>query len=749
MKNLISMVIFLIFFMYPVLSKPTVVDVFPKNGSYIYGGDSDVFSIEVISPSNVVGYLYVRVKDPTSVWKEISMMCFNLNPWICNTTVPGLEALLAEGKHLLYYFKVSNSDGTIFYGNETNPLEVLVDRTPPTINLSFPYSEVTYVSDRKRLSFLIKDALSGVNPESVVILFSYGNETWNSSWIRMLYDEGRDLYVAPWNTSELPDNSSWIVYVNASDNVGNYNVTKIGVFYIDNEKPRIIEYSPKENSGLWKIVEIFVKGEDKYSGINRLEISISNFFYSTSCREDTCRHFLDTLKFQDGYYTLNLTLFDNVENFVSISIPVKIDNTFPVLSLEYPSEYLSKIVVLTLKIGNIERILEAKVRVSNLTWQNEENLGCVGFVCNFTINTREYSDGRYTLTFSIKNEVNYVSTYSKSFVFDNTPPTILGGTPVYENKTVKLSVGIFDENGVDSSSVKIEFLNKTFYPSCRVLTEGRRVICEIEIREKLNTSEYLIRFYGYDLARNENFDEKVLKVVDSDNESKKDSEKRGSGFRRGWGSDENGGENVKKGSGNATGAVDNPLDRFLRIVVPVEGISFGTVVFLVALLFLVVGVSSFVIFLMIRKGKGLVFMSKLANNVKKDIDSIEMALKILNMSGESLLEEKEFLMNVRKIIEGIPKTSPVQNEYNKLVQVSSGVLKEKIKEYSGSVKKLEKREFLGKVIEEIEKVLNIDDVKEIRKSKKTIIEMLVEGKKVLEEELKVALELEKIVGEVS
>ncbi|MFH7880570.1 MAG: hypothetical protein QXI09_00995, partial [Candidatus Aenigmatarchaeota archaeon] len=246
MSKAIIFLFSLIFFtLFPSFSQPELFDEYPKNGTYIYGKDNDVFSIKAISSLSIEGYLYVRVKDPTSIWKEIKMNCFQEeNYWICNTTVPGLEALLAEGKYLLYYFTVSNSYGKSFYGNESSPLEVLVDRSPPLISLAFPYSNLTYVSDRKKLSFIINDTLSGVNLERVEVLFSYGNETWNSSWIKMIFDNQTNTFIVPWNTSLLPNNSSWIVYVNASDNVGNYNVTKIGVFYVDNEEPRIIEYRP-------------------------------------------------------------------------------------------------------------------------------------------------------------------------------------------------------------------------------------------------------------------------------------------------------------------------------------------------------------------------------------------------------------------------------------------------------------------------------------------------------------------------
>lgn len=719
---LFSLIFFTLFLSF---SQPELFDEYPKNGTYIYGKDNDVFSIKAISSLSIEGYLYVRVKDPTSIWKEIKMNCFQEeNYWICNTTVPGLEALLAEGKYLLYYFTVSNSYGKSFYGNESSPLEVLVDRSPPLISLAFPYSNLTYVSDRKKLSFIINDTLSGVNLERVEVLFSYGNETWNSSWIKMIFDNQTNTFIAPWNTSLLPNNSSWIVYVNASDNVGNYNVTKIGVFYVDNEEPRIIEYRPRSYEGIWGGTEVYVKGEDRYSGLNRLEISILDFFDYVYCSKNECRYILDTLKFSDGNYTLNLTLYDNAENFYTVLIPVKIDNTYPTLSLEYPSEYLKGIVNFTLKIGNVREIKKSIVKISTSTWSSEYELNCYNFVCNFILDTKSYHDGKYLITFSITNEVGYISSYSKEFIFDNTLPIVMGSEPIYENFTLKLSFGILDEVGVNINLSKIKVNEEILKPNCRVLTEGKRALCEISVEKNLTDGRYDVIFYGYDLAENENSDKKVL-IVGKEGSKPHLEENIPSVLNKSV-------EEKEKSKG---------IISFEKIG---EILKSGSSYFI-----LILGIIFFSLFLFLRLFfKPILLLPKITFSIRKDLDSLLMVEKYLQMNGENILEEKTYLLNARKILEDISDISSLSKSFNQILQILPVKIKEKLVEsFSKKIKEMEKRESLITLKKELDKIVEISDLSEIRKRKKYLFEIFEKCKKELEREMEIAQEIEKLIGE--
>jgi hypothetical protein len=721
MRKILAFLVFLSFLLRISLSQPMLFDEHPKNGTYIYGKDTDVFSIRASATTITSASLFAKVKDPTAVWKEIQMSCYNLNPWLCNATIPGLEALLAEGKYLLYYFKVSDDSGTSYYGNESFPLEVLVDRSPPIISLaSISAQNNSYVSERKKLIFNITDSLSGVNVNATVFLFAYGNETWNSSWINLIYQNGN--FIAPWNTSELPNNSTWIVYVNASDMIGNWNVTRVGIFHIDNENPEILDYYPKDEQAIWGEYKIFVKARDLYSGLNRIEISIGNFNDSSACEKSSCTYILNTGKVPDGNYTLTITVFDNAENFASVSVKVRVDNSNPVLTLEYPSDYLSGEVTLKLLVGNVREIRNPKVQIYQPGATSESPLNCKNFVCIFQIDTKAYRDGTYTFVFSIQNEVGMETSLSKTFYFDNTKPTLLVSNPIYENNTIFISFGGMDEFGLNENASLIELLGNTYIVKCRKLIENKRILCESKIEKHLDPGNYTIRFEIFDLANNSASEEKTLEVKPLILQKEKEEE--------------------KKATENLTSIPENI--KWNKISTP-----FGELEpFQIGLIFgLPIGAAIFVVplYYLLGKKKTASIKIEAEERIKNELDNISLAERFLNMSGD-LMEEKEYLLNVEKMIEEISRISPFKFEFENV----SKILPEEIrkgfeKEYKEKISKIEKRN-VNEIKKRIEYALKLKDLEEIRKMKEEIRILLNGLRKHIEEELNLLQELKKVAG---
>ena len=718
MRKLLSFFIFIVFLFRVSLSQPMLFDEQPKNGTYIYGRDTDVFSIRAFTESITSASLFAKVKDPTAMWKEIQMNCYNLNPWLCNATIPALEALLAEGKYLLYYFKVSDDSGTSYYGNETSPLEVLVDRTPPIISLAFISAQNnSYVSERKKLIFNITDPLSGVNVNTTVFLFAYGNETWNSSWINLIYQN--DSFIAPWNTSELPNNSTWIVYVNASDMVGNWNVTRVGIFHIDNEDPEILDYYPKDEQAIWGEYRISVKAKDLYSGLNRIEISIGGFNDSSPCENDSCIYVLNTGKVPDGNYTLTITVFDNAENFASVSVKVRVDNSNPILTLEYPSDYLSGEVTLKLLVGNVREIKNPKVQIYQPGATSESPLNCQNFVCTFLVDTKAYRDGTYTFVFSIQNEVGMETSLSKTFYFDNTKPTLLVSNPVYENNTIFISFGGMDDFGLNENASLIEFLGNVYIVKCRKLVENKRILCENKIEKHLDPGNYTIRFEIFDLANNSASEEKILEVkpLIIPKEENKATENLTSIP-----------ENTKRNK------ISTPFGEFEPFQLAlIFGVPILTTLLVIPLYYL------------LGKNKTTSIKIEAEERLKNELDNISLAERFLSMSGE-LIEEKEYLLNVEKMIEEISQISPLKFEYENI----SKILPEEIrkgfeKEYKEKISKIEKRN-VNEIKKRIEYALKLKDLEEIRKAKEEIKILLNDLRKHIEEELNLLQELKKSVG---
>ena len=718
MRKVLALITFLIFLGRISLSQLQLFDEQPRNGTYIYGRDTDVFSIRAFATSISSASLFVKVKDPTAVWREVQMSCYDLNPWLCNATVPGLEALLAEGKYLLYYFKVSDESGTSYYGNETHPLEVLVDRTPPIISLaSISAQNNSYVSERKKLIFNITDPLSGVNVNATVFLFAYGNETWNSSWINLIYQNGS--FIAPWNTSELPNNSTWIVYVNASDMVGNWNVTRVGIFHIDNEEPEILDYYPKDEQAIWGEYRVYVEAKDLYSGLNRIEISINGFNESSLCEKVSCALVLDTSRILDGNYTLIITVFDNAENFASVFVKVRVDNSNPVLTLEYPSDYLSGEVALKLLVGNIREIKSSKVEIYQPGSLSESPLNCQNFICVFSIDTTAYGDGIYTLTFKVANEVGMETSLSKTFYFDNTKPTLVVSMPVYENQTIFISFGGMDEFGLNENATRIEFMGEILQVKCKRILENKRIVCEERIEKELEPGNYSIKFEIFDLANNSASEEKILevkpKVFAGTQESKEE-------------------ENVSAVSeAGKEGKISTPFGEFEPIQIAfIFGVPLG-------LALLAIPIYSF-----LSRKKVVSIKIEAEEELRNELDNVTMAKRFINMSGE-LVEEKEYLLNVEKMVEEISQISPLRGEFEKLTRMMPEVIKEKMeREYKDKISSLEKRN-VNEIKRRIDFALKVKDLDEIRKIKEEIKVLLDELRKHIEEELKLLQEIKKNV----
>ena len=717
MRKILALIGFLIFLISRIsLSQPEVFDEQPKNGTYIYGRDADVFSIRAFATSISSASIFVKVEDPTAVWKEVQMSCYDLNPWLCNATVPGLEAFLAEGKYLLYYFKVGDESGTSYYGNETHPLEVLVDRTPPIISLaSISAQNNSYVSERKKLIFNITDPLSGVNVNATVFLFAYENETWNSSWINLIYQNGS--FIAPWNTSELPNNSTWIVYVNASDMVGNWNFTRIGIFHIDNEDPEILDYYPKDDQAIWGEYRVYVLAKDLYSGLNRIEVTIEGFNESSSCEKDSCALILNTGEIPDGNYNLIITVFDNAENFATVFVRIRVDNSNPVLTLEYPYDYLSGEVVLKLLVGNIREIKSSKVEIYQPGSLSESPLNCQNFTCIFQIDTRAYGDGIYTLTFKVANEVGMETTLSKTFYFDNTKPTLVISTPIYENQTIFISFGGMDEFGLNGNATRIEIMGEILQVKCKRILENKRIVCEERIERELEPGNYSIKFEIFDLANNSASEEKILevkpKVFAGTQESKEE-------------------ENVGAVSeARKEGKIYTPFGEFELIQIAlIFGIPLGFTLLAIP------------IYSLLSRKKAISIELSAGEKLKNELDNVTMAKRFLNMSGE-LIEEKEYLLNVEKMVEEISEISPLREEFEKLIKMIPEVIKEKMeKEYKDKISRLEKRN-VNEIKRRIDFVLKVKDLDEIRKIKEEIKVLLDELRKHIEEEVKLLQEIKK------
>ncbi|MEM5804991.1 MAG: Ig-like domain-containing protein [Candidatus Aenigmatarchaeota archaeon] len=486
----------------------------PVNGTFIYGRNTDEFAISIVESSfnTSSAKVFVRVKDPTSVWQGVSLTCINstLQDWYCNTTVQGLESLVSDGKILLYYFEAENLQGEkSSNGTQDSPLEVLVDRSAPIINF-LNIANQSYISNNKQVLVEIKDVYSGLNISSALYLL--GNETWNSTWqnlINISFQKFRTNY----DVLQFSNNTTAILYVEAKDMVGNQNVTKIYLL-IDNELPTFDILSPIQTD-VYGTINLTLKVYDNYSQAARASFVIQAVSQNFSCSENICSTLFDTSQVPDGNYSSIFTVWDNAENSFSRQLSLKISNTIPVINLLTikDNSYISGIYNISYNVENIKELRSSEVYWKNTTYSTPwYNATCINltsyYYCYFLFNTTMLKEGTYELQIKAVNEVNMQVFKIINIIIDNTKPILSLGKPFGEvvNGTFIPTFIAVDDYGLNDSSAIINLSTLVSPTQCSSFVMGKKLVCAATFdTTKLADGDYDVIFQVKDLAGNQEF----------------------------------------------------------------------------------------------------------------------------------------------------------------------------------------------------------------------------------------------------
>ncbi|MEM5829811.1 MAG: Ig-like domain-containing protein [Candidatus Aenigmatarchaeota archaeon] len=375
--------------------------VIPKNGTYIYGKDSDLFAVAIegsLDTSTVK--LHARVEDPTSIWRNITMNCFLISSsrWNCTGYVMGLEALVKDGDWLLFYFDAFDMEdnyGTL--GNSSDPLRVRIDRSPPEIDFISPRNQ-SYSSGEVEIRLQVWDKYSGVDPTSVKYSFD------NSTWLDMRGEDERIfISLEKWNTRSYPNNESVYIYGKASDIFGNTAYTRI-ITFVDNELPSFNVSEPKENQLIYGSYVFKIEASDKYSGLNFTIYRVGNFFgyfYCSNAYQANCSASFNSIVVNDGKYDVVIEVYDNAGNKVNASIPITIDNLPPNIRIISPTQA-------TTVSGNFNisaEVIDDGIGTSKVKFRIEsdgsagewKDMKCGGNICSTIWNSSEVIDGNYVI----------------------------------------------------------------------------------------------------------------------------------------------------------------------------------------------------------------------------------------------------------------------------------------------------------------------------------------------------------------
>jgi len=230
-------------------------------------------------------------------------------------TTPIKTTLLSEGEHKLYYYSFD------LLGNKEieKNLNFYIDKSPPMVveemeGNNYVVGGKEYASGKSKVKLTAIDNKSGVQ----FIYYSINNGPFIQ-------------YNKPFYLSS--DKSGMMTFKSyAIDNVNNKTSsetgsTKMKIPYVDLTGPNII-YSIEGNSFknqdslvLSKNSKIILKATDFEAGVNKIT-------YSLNGAPDT-EYTVPILVEKEGYYSLLITGYDNVENLSKKTLTFSVDNTGP------------------------------------------------------------------------------------------------------------------------------------------------------------------------------------------------------------------------------------------------------------------------------------------------------------------------------------------------------------------------------------------------------------------------------------
>lgn len=436
-----------------VVAAPTLSNPSPATGSYVFGKDTDLFSVK-ITDSNLNtsrAKLHIRVDDPTSLWADVSLSCSGGPDWNCNTTVTGLNALVKDGNALLYYFDAYNTNNEYgSSGSTDNPIKSTVDRSFPQVFFKLPINN-SYVGGNATITINASDKLSGVNTSSVN--YSFDNITYKS----MALSGGDYTNAEPWNTGIYSDNQSVNIYATASDKVENRNYTLIRVF-IDNQLPTISSVSPASNQLLTGVYTFSLNAQDTYAGIDDSSASfqIGSASVAMACSNGSCNKNYDTAAIADGEYSIDFFVSDKAGNKAKSTANITVDNLPPTIIILSPSDGQNVQGEVAIKATVADAVIG--VKTVEYRWEKGgssgdwKNMSCPTSNCSSTLDTTGFQSGEYNIKVRASDNLNHQATKTVKIVLPSSSSSSSSSTPSGSGNASQPSASSTNASGASPES---------------------------------------------------------------------------------------------------------------------------------------------------------------------------------------------------------------------------------------------------------------------------------------------------------
>ncbi|MGA1866403.1 MAG: NosD domain-containing protein [Thermoplasmatota archaeon] len=312
---------------------------------------------------------------------------------------------LVNGETYTYYVTAFNSIGE-------GPISDKVTATPDD---SIPVIEILSPSEG---SFL--------NEREVMVTWKASDEANNIEEFLVKLDDGSWTSAGMSNemTVDVEDNGPHIIYVQANDEAGNYNVVSVN-FTMDRELPLLEIMEPREGSWI-NDTSIFISWsmEDPFSGVHHVEARWDDVYWiDKGLSENMTIMYLD-----EGIHTIYIRVVDNAGNSVMKVVNASIDITDPEVWIEYPGTgHLTNNSSFWFRWVGMDLPSNTKtfsVKVDNGTWVD------LGVVYNTTVDLGGY--GAHVVYLMIIDNAGNRAVTSLEVFLDSSDPYLLEYGPVGE-----------------------------------------------------------------------------------------------------------------------------------------------------------------------------------------------------------------------------------------------------------------------------------------------------------------------------
>ena len=320
-------------------------------------------------------------------------------------------------------------------------ISVTADNIPPSVTINDPNSGGNY-SGSILINATITDNIL-VNSSDVYYWLEQSGSN-KTAWTNLsnISSGNWQWYNATFVSTSVSD-GLYNVTINASDNSSNENVSEKVEITIDNNNPRVGFITPLEGQNKSGLMLINVSINDTTSGIQNayywLEQSGNNVtewkamsLGSGTINQGYWNATFNTSTLSDGLYnvTINATDYTGNQN-VSVKVEIRIDNTEPYISINYPSEGQNLTVNQVWVNGTI---------TDNNRNLNNPQINDSRFVLNsytpgdglFSFrNNSQIADGTVAVVVNFTDDAGNTNTSNaRTFVFDNTRPRVGFITPL-------------------------------------------------------------------------------------------------------------------------------------------------------------------------------------------------------------------------------------------------------------------------------------------------------------------------------